>query len=157
MSSIFKGSARSCVIAGVLASCACVPLAAHAALGDDVGSVERDARALSATRNVLHGTSYDLHVIRSTDGVELHEYVDGGGRVFALHWSGPRAVNLPALLGESNARFQAAARANRGNHHVLAIHDEDLEVSLVRLPRGWEGHAVLKAAVPSGVNPRDLR
>jgi hypothetical protein len=142
--------------AGV-ALCGLLPIAANAALGGDVASVERDQRALNASRTVLHGSAYDLHIVRSADGVELHEYVDVTGRVFAVNWSGRRAIDVSTLLGAQKARYVEAARAHRGTHHVLTIHDPDLEVAVMRMPRGWSGHATLTTAVPAGVSPQDLR
>jgi hypothetical protein len=134
-----------------------LPLAARAALGGDAGSIMRDQEALGATHAVTPGALYTLHALYGADGVELHEYADASGRVFALSWQGPHAPDVGLLLGAASARYLAAARNHRGGHHVLSIREPDLEVSMLRLPRGWRGHALLPMALPLGVSRGDLR
>jgi hypothetical protein len=130
---------------------------ARAALGGDVASVLHDAEALQATHAVTPMVNYDLHEGTTADGLQVREYVDRSGKVFAVTWKGPRSPNVSELLGVHAARYQAAAQAHRSGHHVLSINDPDLVVTAMRLPRGWQGQAYLPAAIPAGVSRSELR
>jgi hypothetical protein len=134
-----------------------LPLAASAALGGDTASVLGDQQALGATRAVIPGALYTLHELHAADGVLLREYADASGRVFALSWQGPHVPDVTHLLGAAADRYLAAAKGGRGGHHVMTIREPDLEVSLLRLPRGWRAHALLPMALPLGVSRGDLR
>ena len=129
---------------------------AHAALGGDVASVLRDSTALGASHAVTPFAAYDLHEATSADGTVLREYLDKSGKVFALSWHGPRSPNVPALLGAHAAHY-AAVRTRFSNHHVVNIDEPGFAVSIVKLPRGWRGQAVLPAAIPAGVARNELR
>jgi len=129
---------------------------AHAALGGDVASVVRDSAAIRATRLVTPFIAYDLHESVAADGTRLREYVDRGGRVFAISWRGPRSPDVSALLGTHAAHFYAA-RSRLSNHHVAFVNEADLAVTVMKLPRGWEGSALLPTAIPAGVSRADLR
>ena len=138
------------VLAGLTA------LPARAALGGDVASVMRDSAALGASHSVTPLAAYDVHEATRPDGTVLREYVDRGGRVFALSWRGPGSPNVRALLGAHAAHYDAV-RSRFSSHHVVNIDEPGLAVSIVKLPRGWRGHAVLPAAIPSGVARTELR
>jgi hypothetical protein len=129
---------------------------AHAALGGDVASVMRDSAALKATHSVTPFARYDLHESSSPDGMLLREYVDHGGRVFAVSWRGPRSPDLKELLGVHAAHF-AAARSRLSNHHVTVVDEPGLAVTVLKLPRGWSGQALVPTALPSGVDRAELR
>jgi hypothetical protein len=131
--------------------------AAQAALGGDVASALRDHERLRTTHTVVPTALYDLHEGVSSNGTQLREYVDRGGKVFAVSWQGPRSPDVANLLGASAARYQGVAKARHGSHHVVTIDDADLAVTVMRLPRGWQGEAVLPRAVPAGVARADLR
>jgi hypothetical protein len=143
------------LVAVTLAALAAAP--ARAALGGDVASVLRDHESLRATHSVLPTVYYDLHEGTTADGLQVREYVARSGTVFAVTWKGPRSPDVSALLGAHAARYQAAARAHRGGHHVLSINDPDLVITVLRLPRGWQGQAYLPAAIPDGVSRNELR
>ena len=133
------------------------PGSAFAALGGDVASVLRDNDALGATHGVSTFVAYDRHESVTPDGVRVRQYVDRAGSVFAVVWSGPRSPSVAALLGSHAAHYQEALRTRAGNHHVATLIEPGLEVSVVKLPRGWSGGALLPAAIPAGVHRSDLR
>ncbi len=129
-----------------------------AAVGGDVESVRRDFEAVRGTDVITPMPRYELHEMRSADGMRMRQYLDPAtGKVFGLSWEGPRSPDVGALLGPYAARYFAAAAAHRGNHHVLTIKDAQFEVTILRLPRGWQGRALLPGAVPDGVNRADLQ
>jgi hypothetical protein len=129
----------------------------HAALGGDVTSVRRDHEALRATDVVTSTARYDVHEARNASDQRIREYVDRTGKVFAVTWQGPRTPDLGSLLGVYAPRYQLAARAHRGGHHALVIRDADFALSVMRLPRGWAGQALLPTAMPAGVSRAEIR
>lgn len=133
--------------------------AAHAALGGDVASVLRDHEALRAADVVAVTTQqYDVHEARSADGLQVHQYVERtSGKVFAVTWEGPRSPDIGALLGASAELYYAAAHAHKGSHHVLSIDDPNLSLTVLRLPRGWQGKAYLPLAIPAGIDRAEIR
>jgi hypothetical protein len=131
---------------------------AQAALGGDVASVLHDHEALRAADVVTSTQQYDIHEASSTDGTHVRQYVNrSSGKVFAVAWDGPRLPDVGGLLGASATRYYAAARLSRAGHHVLSINDPDLSVTVLRLPRGWQGQAYLPAALPAGIDRSEIR
>jgi hypothetical protein len=150
-------SAVAMALAFALALALATAPAAHAALGGDVASILRDHQQLRASHWVTPVTNYDIHEGRSPTGLYLREYVNRSGKEFAVSWQSPSAANISVLLGDYAGRYQAAAQAHRSGHHVLSIDTPELKMTVVRLPRGWQGLAILPDGVPAGVNQRELR
>ena len=130
---------------------------ARAALGGDVASVLSDSEDLKATHSITPFVAYDLHESDATHGMRLREYVDRGGTVFAVTWHGPRAPDLNKLLGAHAAAYHAAVHPRVANHHLVSVDDAGLVVTVLRLPRGWSGAALLPTAVPAGVGRDEIR
>ena len=142
----------------VLGLCAFASSPCWAALGGDADSALRDHAALGATDVVTVNPGYDLHEVRTADGVVVRQYLDhASGKVFALSWQGPRSPAVGDLLGGFAPRYFAAARLHRTGHHVLTISNPDFVLSIFRLPRGWAGQAYVPTALPAGVDRREIR
>ena len=134
------------------------PPAAHAALGATREDLLRDAAALQTTRvTITSREGYDVHEMVSGDGTTVRAYVEPGGRVFAVTWSGRVQPDLRVVLGPYYARFLEAARAPHLGHHVLSLNAPDLVLSVVKLPRGFAGRAHLPSLVPAGTAVDTLR
>ncbi len=133
--------------------------AANAALGGDVASVLRDHEALKAADVVAATTQqYDVHEARSADGLQVRQYVERtSGKVFAVTWEGPRSPDIGGLLGASAEIYYHAVHAHKGSHHVLSIDDPNLSLTVLRLPRGWQGKAYLPLAIPAGIDRAEIR
>jgi hypothetical protein len=133
--------------------------AAHAELGGDVASVLRDHEALRAADIVAATTQlYDVHEARSADGLQVRQYVErSSGKVFAVTWEGPRSPNIGELLGASASTYYEAVHAHKGSHHVLSIEEPSLSLTVLRLPRGWQGKAYLPLAIPTGIERAEIR
>jgi len=43
------------------------------------------------------------------------------------------------------------------NHHIVAVDEGGLVVTVLRLPRGWSGGALLASAIPAGVSRDEIR
>jgi hypothetical protein len=132
--------------------------AAHAALGATREDLLRDAAALQTTRvTITSREHYDVHEMISADGTTLRAYVEPGGKVFAVTWSGRVQPDLRVVLGPYYARYLEAARAPHPSHHVLTLRTPDLVLSVVKLPRGFAGRAHLPSLVPAGTAVDALR
>jgi hypothetical protein len=133
--------------------------AAHAELGGDVASVLRDHEALRAVDVVAATTLlYDVHEARSADGLQVRQYVERtSGKVFAVTWEGPRSPDVGELLGASASTYYEAVHAHKGGHHVLSIDEPNLSLTVLRLPRGWQGKAYLPLAIPAGIDRAEIR
>jgi len=131
---------------------------ARAALGATREDLLRDAAALQTTRvTITSREAYDVHEMISADGTTLRAYVEPGGRVFAVTWSGRVQPDLRVVLGPYYARFLQAAQAPHPSHHALSLNAPDLVLSVVKLPRGFAGRAHLPSLVPAGTSADTLR
>jgi hypothetical protein len=140
--------------ASLLCAALCPP--AFATLGGNTVSV-LNYPGLSISHEVTSLPQFDRHEGVTALGSVIREYTNRQGRVFAVTWTGPVAPDLKSLLGEYAPRFNQAAAAVRASHHVMAVTDGELSVSLLRLPRGWSGRAVLTDSIPDGVAARDIQ
>ncbi|HXD39679.1 MAG TPA: DUF2844 domain-containing protein [Ramlibacter sp.] len=90
-------------------------------------------------------------------GTVVHEYVDAGGTVFAVSWSGPYLPDLKEILGTHFDTMVAhAGNARRGGRHLVVN-----QPGLVIVSRGhmgaFDGHAWLPAKLPAGFKPGDIK
>jgi len=132
--------------------------AAHAALGENIGSLARDYEALrGATLLVTPMQTYDVHRMVSASGVTVREYVTHTGNVFAVTWSGTQVPDLKLLLGTYFERYVSLAQTRRTGHHVLSINTPDLVMTAVRFQRSSTGQVYVPSLLPSGVSNRELR
>ena len=100
------------------------------------------------------GAAY-THLQRQLDtGTVLHEFVDAGGSVFAVAWSGPFLPDLRELLGASFTAMQESAA--RGRTSALSISRPDLVLVSAGHMRGFEGRAWLPTRLPAGFDPRQI-
>ena len=132
-----------------------LPAASLAALGDDVGSIERDRAAMKGTLRVTPQITYDVHEITLPSG-RVREYI-AAGHVFAVAWDGHTNPDLTQLLGTHVETFHALVKPQPGNHHVVSIRTNDMIISLRQLPRGMEGHVIVPSLLPAGIAPAALR
>ena len=134
------------------------PPPARAGLGAAREDLLHDAAALQTTRvTITSREGYDVHEMISADGTTVRAYVEPGGRVFAVTWSGRVQPDLRVVLGPYYARFLEAARAPHLGHHVLSLNAPDLVLSVVKLPRGFAGRAHLPSLVPARTAVDTLR
>jgi hypothetical protein len=132
--------------------------AAQAGLGDAKGTMRADGVALAAqATTTLSMPAYDRTEMTTADGTSVREFSARDGTVFAVDFSGPSMPDLKTVLGKHYESYVTAARVRRGNHHVVSLTTDDAVITIVRLPRGFTGHAHLPAAVPAGVDVETLR
>jgi len=134
----------------------------YAALGGHAADVQSDARAMRVARPVRVlpsvATAYSVHEMVLSTGTVIHQYVSASDKVFAVTWSGPSKPDLRQLLGPSfetmNARHEQQGRLG---HSAVVQHESDLVVESGGHPRSFAGRAYLPNALPSGVDPTDIR
>jgi hypothetical protein len=150
-----RGGACGAVLAVLLAF---HPGTARAALGATSDELPRDVAALHGTRATFtSGQGYEVHEMVTGDGATVRQYVEPGGKVFAITWSGRFRPDLKVLLGSRYPEYEAGARAPHRGHHVLTVSTGDLAVTVVQLPRGWAGRAHVPSLVPSYIDVEQLR
>lgn len=132
--------------------------AAHAGLGQARAVVLEDRSAIAARSMTTRSMpTYDRTEITTAEGTSVREFSARDGGVFAVDFSGPTMPDLKAVLGTHYDDYLAAARSQRGSHHVVSFATDDVVVTIVKAPRGFSGHAHLPAAVPAGVDVQTLR
>ena len=132
---------------------------ARAALGAGEAGIAADQNALQATLTVRAMDGYSLLSMSTGNGLNVREYLDGAGVVFAVAWNGPARPALQQLLGKYYAEFDAALQEIRplGLHRSLRIDTGAMRVELSGHMRSYQGRAYLPAAIPGGVNHDQLR
>jgi hypothetical protein len=156
-------TAHLVLLAGLVLSSMFLPMRAAAALGGDVTSVEADRQQMKATRTVEAHESYTVHVITTSYGTVVREYVSPDGRVFGVAWRGPFLPNLQQLLGDSYATFAQAAQdarnaqPRRSRNAPLAVEQPGLVVHSGGHMRAYVGQAYVPAMTPQGVDASVVR
>ncbi|NKJ49190.1 hypothetical protein CIC12_21110 [Burkholderia sp. SG-MS1] len=133
------------------ASCALLSFAAHAALGQNVSTVDSDQIHLRAVaRAATTQSAYSVHLLTMPSGTQVREYVGRNGIVFGVAWEGPTLPDLKSMLGASFDAYVAATATRRGT--PLAVSNSDLVIYSGGHLRAFSGHAYLPQAVPAGVD-----
>ncbi|WP_427911846.1 DUF2844 domain-containing protein [Ramlibacter sp. MMS24-I3-19] len=128
---------------------------AFAALGGAPNPPPPGAAAATTQQAVTAAGAAYSHVQRQLEtGTVLHEFVDSGGTVFAVAWSGPFLPDLRELLGASFPALQESAA--RGRTSALSISRPDLVLVSAGHMRGFEGRAWLPTRLPAGFDPRQI-
>src|ERR1700688_420796 len=78
---------------------------AHAALGGDAASVLADGIAAQGIVHAVIRQQYDIEEFTADAGVQLREYLNRAGVVFAVSWTGPVLPDLERLLGTHFAAY----------------------------------------------------
>lgn len=132
------------------AGCA-LSFAAHAALGQNVSTVDSDqSRMHAVARTAATQSAYSVCVMTLPSGTLVREYVASNGIVFGVAWEGPTLPDLKTVLGASFDEYVAAGATRRGT--PLAVSSRDLVVYSGGHLRAFSGHAYLPQAVPAGVD-----
>src|SRR6201995_5166709 len=102
--------------------------ASYAALGESASKIDAEQTHMKAARRITSQAAYQVHELTQPSGAVVREFVDAGGNVFAVTWSGPYKPDLSMLLGKSFPRFVEAGSAPHASHRELAIRAPDLVV-----------------------------
>ena len=133
--------------------------AALASLGGDAASIETDAAALRGTPITRSAPAYTVREIAGESFMDVHEFTNNRGAVFAVSWSAPVIPDLRLLLGSYFGRYtDALARLRQaGIHRSVRIESPELVVESSGHLRAYHGFAYLPSEVPAGVTTTELR
>ena len=121
---------------------------ALAGLGGDASSIEVDRASLKGTLRVTPAPTFAVHEITTANGLQVHEYLSPGGKVFALSWRGPGIPDLRQMLGSYYGEFAKAASAPHYNHHHLSVETPDVIVQSSGHMRSFFGRAWVHSLLP---------
>jgi Protein of unknown function (DUF2844) len=121
---------------------------ALAGLGGDASSVEADRASLKGTVRVTSSSSFAVHEITTSDGLKVQEFLNSGGKVFAVSWRGAGIPDLKQMLGSYYGEFAQAASAPHYNHHHLNVETANVVVQSSGHTRSFFGRAWVPALLP---------
>jgi len=134
-----------------------LPAAARATLGEAAASVERDRVQFHPRIAVRPQALYSVHELTLSQGMQVREFVDAAGRVFAVAWSGPSRPDMVQLLGAHHAEMVQAPRPRVMRRGPVVLRQGALVVESGGHMRALSGRAYLSDAVPSGVSIDAIR
>jgi hypothetical protein len=131
---------------------------AHAALGGDATSITTEAEALHGTLQEEPGPQYDVAEIIVAN-LDIREYVNRDGVVFAVSWKARVLPDLSGLLGAYFAQYNAGlgALSHPGLHRSVRVASPDMVVENSGHLRAYAGRAYLPSLIPASVLLTDLR
>ena len=150
------------------------PPAARATLGEPAASIAADAAQMDATaganpkhpmpglaaRNAPTSGNFTVEQITTPDDTVVSEYVDQGGTVFAVTWSGPRPPDVSTLLGTYFKQYRDAANTGSPSQfglHAASVHASDVTVETAGHMGFMWGRAYLPARMPAGVSLSEIK
>ncbi|WP_027801628.1 DUF2844 domain-containing protein [Paraburkholderia dilworthii] len=140
------------IVRAMLGASCTLAFAAHAALGQNVSTVDSDqARMHAVARTASTQNAYSVQLMTLPSGTLVREYVAANGIVFGVAWEGPTLPDLKTVLGSSFDAYVAGSAARRGT--PLAVSSSDLVVYSGGHLRAFSGYAYLPQALPAGVGP----
>jgi hypothetical protein len=129
---------------------------ALAGLGGDASSVEADRASLKGTLRVTSAPTFAVHEITMASGLQVHEYLSPGGKVFAVSWRGPGIPDLRQLLGSYYEEFAQAASAPHYNRHHLSVKTPDVVVQSSGHTRSFFGRAWVPSLLPENFSVDEI-
>ena len=132
---------------------------AHASLGGDAASIDGENLALQGALSIQRTPRYEIREITNGSAMDIREYLNARGMVFAVSWQGPVPPDLQQLLGKYFEPYTAALAAldHPGLHRSVRVATATLIVESSGHLRTYSGRAYLPGEVPAGVPMTDLR
>jgi Protein of unknown function (DUF2844) len=135
------------------------PMAAHAALGGDVASIEADRAQIKGGVDQRQTSAYTVHEIQGATGTVVREYVSSAGNVFGVAWQGQFVPDMHQLLGAYYDQYVAAVEADKASYvgrRPLNLQLPGLVVQMNGIMRAYHGRAYIPVQVPAGVKAEEL-
>jgi hypothetical protein len=93
----------------------------------------------------------------SSTGVQVTEYVNAAGVVFAVTWQGPALPDLRELLGSHFEAYAAQGSQNaRSTRSRVEVNQSDVLISSTGHMRAFSGRAWVPSLAPAGFSADDL-
>jgi Protein of unknown function (DUF2844) len=151
---LLKTPIRTTVCSVILAA---APFAtALAGLGGGASSVDADRASLKGEVRVRSEANFAVHEITTADGMQVHEFLSSGGKVFAVSWRGRGIPDLRQMLGSYYGEFAQASTAPHYNHHHLNVATPDVIVQSSGHTRLFFGRAWVPALLPQDFSPDQI-
>jgi hypothetical protein len=131
---------------------------AQAGLGQKIDSISKDNTSMRGKYRLREATArYTVHEIQSGN-IQIREYADGQGTVFAVTWHGgyPQLGVLLANYFPAYHSARATTPRHRGMRKRLHVENGDLTVIQFGQMRTLGGIAYVKSLLPSGVDVGSL-
>jgi len=130
---------------------------ARATLGGDAASVQAYATAVNG--RIRTDSPVRMLQIDVDNGIQVREWLDAAGLVFAVSWSGPAPPDLGQLLGSYYREYVVAlsALSTPGRRRAVHVRTADLVLDSEGYLRGYAGRAYLPARLPLDVAATSLR
>jgi len=146
-----------------LAMACAIPLGAGAALGEAPfaagASAAVDARVARYQPVQMAQGGYRVFALELNNATVVQEFVDAGGQVFALRWSGPDLPDMGMLLGPYlpvfKASVQAARQAGKRGGPVM-VQSGGMVLVSTGVMGAFQGYAYLTVRIPPGVDIQTL-
>ncbi len=140
-----------------------IPLGAGAALGEAPfaagASAAVDARVARYQPVQMAQGGYRVFALELNNATVVQEFVDAGGQVFALRWSGPDLPDMGMLLGPYlpvfKASVQAARQAGKRGGPVM-VQSGGMVLVSTGVMGAFQGYAYLTVRIPPGVDIQTL-
>ena len=147
----------------VLALACAMPMVASAALGGAPfvagASAAVDARVARYQPVQMAQGGYRVFALELNNATVVQEFVDAGGQVFALRWSGPDLPDMGMLLGPYlpvfKASVQAARQAGKRGGPVM-VQSGGMVLVSTGVMGAFQGYAYLTVRIPPGVDIQTL-
>jgi hypothetical protein len=139
---------------------ASLPAPARASLGGTADTVDADrVKMKGALLQIVRGSGYTVHELRSGAGTVVREFVAPDGTVFGVAWQGPWVPNLRVVLGSYFDQYQQAMARRTGKRRrgPITIDTPQLVVQLSGRQRAFRGRAYVPRLVPAGVEAAAIR
>lgn len=134
------------------------PASSFAELGASSFTVTRSMLVVShSSINSPRPNVYSIRKIINTDDVELHEFTDNNGLVFAMAWSGNSKPDMRAVLGSYYSRYNNEINQPMAGRRPVVIQDADLVVQTGGLMNQFFGVAFLPQQAPAGVTLQEIK
>jgi len=114
-----------------------------------------DQTHLRASRRTLQAVRHTMHELELPTGTKVREYLDQGGKVFAVAWQGSFRPNLRLLLGEHYPRYLVAA-GSRPARGPVNLRLPGLIIHMSGHQRAWYGRAYLADQLPQGFSADEI-
>lgn len=132
--------------------------AAWAGLGGPPADLAAHAVAARSSTVTSGSATYTVSETTLDSGTVVRQYVDAGGTVFAVSWSGPSAPDLKELLGAHFDTLVAHAGARQGSQRSrLNLRRSDVVITTAGHMGALEGRAWVPSKLPAGFDPKGPR
>jgi hypothetical protein len=136
----------------------CFSLSALATLGQPASSINQDKESTHATNlkqvnvsasisSTTNTTNYTVQQLTEPAGQIVYEYINTGGIVFAVSWSGPIKPDLSTLLGNYFAELN---QSKSPSHTFQKVTTSDVVISSTGRLRSFKGFAYVPSLTPVG-------